>query len=61
MNAVPSIDKLTLKSASNAQIIESRKRSFVEWGKWLTLEQYLQRDKEAEALDHAKGGRLTTW
>lgn len=55
------LDQLTLKPASKAQTIESRKRSSVEWAKWLTLEQYLRRDEEAEELDHAKDGKLTTW
>ncbi|KAG8717667.1 hypothetical protein FRC08_006987 [Ceratobasidium sp. 394] len=56
-----SLDQLTLKRASRAQEIESRKISAVEWAKWLTLEAYLRRDEEAEVLDHAKDGRLITW
>jgi hypothetical protein len=56
-----SLDQLTLKPASRAQEIEARKRSSVEWAKWLTLEEYLQRDEEAEVLDHAKDGRLVSW
>lgn len=61
MNTTPVLNQLTLKPASGPQVIESRKKSFEEWGKWLSLEQYLQRDKEAEAFDHANKGKLTTW
>ncbi|KAG8726579.1 hypothetical protein FRC12_023260 [Ceratobasidium sp. 428] len=56
-----SLDQLVLKPASRTQELESRKRSSVEWAKWLTLEEYLRRDEEAETQDHAKDGRLTTW
>ncbi|KAG9124915.1 hypothetical protein FRC07_009747 [Ceratobasidium sp. 392] len=55
------LDQLILRPASRAQEIESRKRSSVEWAHWLTLEEYLKRDEEAEILDHAKDGKLTTW
>ncbi|KAG9104659.1 hypothetical protein FRC06_000423 [Ceratobasidium sp. 370] len=56
-----SLDQLTLKPASRVQEIEARTRSAVEWAKWLTLEEYLRRDEEAEVLDQAKDGKLTSW
>ena len=52
---------LSLYPATREQVIESRKRSFAEWGQKLPLEEYLERDAYMDGLEHAKGNRLTTW
>ena len=43
------------------QILESRRRTFVQWGRGLTLEDYLTRDYQLDTAEHAAGGKLTTW
>jgi hypothetical protein len=52
---------LSLFPATPDQVIASRKRTFVEWAKGMTLEQYLQRDASLDAMEHAVNGNLTTW
>jgi hypothetical protein len=52
---------LSLFPATAAQTIESRKRSHIEWGRWLSMEDFLRRDEILEKLEHANGDKLTTW
>ncbi|KZP11154.1 hypothetical protein FIBSPDRAFT_757115 [Athelia psychrophila] len=52
---------LSLYPATKEQLVETRKRSFAEWARGLSLEQYLQRDAFMDGLVHAKNGHLTTW
>ncbi|PPQ63368.1 hypothetical protein CVT24_005633 [Panaeolus cyanescens] len=58
--AVP-LSTLTLRVANREQTIESRKRSYHEWGRGMTLEKYLERDEKTEQHEIAKNGRLVTW
>ena len=52
---------LALFPATPAQITESRTRSFVEWRRSMTLEEYLSRDAIMDEGEHAVNGKLTTW
>lgn len=52
---------LSLFSGTPEQIIESRRNTSAEWGKSMTLEEYLQRDVDSDNLEHARDGRLITW
>ncbi|KAF7971280.1 hypothetical protein HWV62_21526 [Athelia sp. TMB] len=54
------LTSLSLYPATQEQVIESRKRSFAEWGQKLPLEEYLERDAYMDGLAHAKNNRLTT-
>lgn len=51
---------LSLFPATPEQVLESRKRTFPQWGRGLTLDQYLRRDAAMDVHEHAKG-KLTTW
>ncbi|KAF9054538.1 hypothetical protein BJ165DRAFT_1439685 [Panaeolus papilionaceus] len=59
-SALP-LSALTLRIANREQTIESRKRSFHEWGRGLSLDQYLERDAKTDQHEIAKDGRLLTW
>ena len=52
---------LSLFPATRDQILESRKRTSVQWGRGLTLEQYLQRESRLDTAEHAQGDKFTTW
>ncbi|KAF8920796.1 hypothetical protein CPB85DRAFT_1273035 [Mucidula mucida] len=52
---------LTLFPATPAQLIESRRRTFTEWGRDMTEEQYLLRDALMDKAEHAEHGKLITW
>ena len=58
---VPSLADLSLFPATYEQIIESRKRSAVQWSGNMALEEYLQRDVILDGLEHAADGRFVTW
>ena len=55
------LDKVTIKLASRAQELESRRQTSVEWAQWLDVEGYLKRLASWEVLDHAANGRIITW
>ncbi|KAI5121874.1 hypothetical protein M0805_001082 [Coniferiporia weirii] len=52
---------LTLFAATREQTLESRKRTFPQWGRGLTLEQYLARESQLDVAEHAASGKFTTW
>ncbi|KAF8886729.1 hypothetical protein BD779DRAFT_1441401 [Infundibulicybe gibba] len=52
---------LSLFQATHAQMILSRRRTFTEWGKGMSEEEYLQRDLDCDAFEHTKDGKLITW
>lgn len=54
------LDKLTIKPASRAQELESRRQTSVEWAQWLDVEGYLKRLANWEVMGHADG-RMITW
>ena len=56
-----SLADLSLFPATYEQIIESRKRTAVQWSGNMTLEQYLQRDAILDKQEHAADGRFVTW
>lgn len=55
------LSSLSLFVATLEQVFESRKRTSVEWGKGLTLEEYLDRDVVGEGEEFGKDGKLVTW
>ncbi|KAF9048202.1 hypothetical protein BDZ89DRAFT_1057776 [Hymenopellis radicata] len=55
------LSTLTLFPAMPAQLIESRRRTFTEWGIHMTEEQYLLRDALMDNAEHAANARLITW
>ncbi|KAG2358077.1 hypothetical protein BDR07DRAFT_1452828 [Suillus spraguei] len=59
----PKIDlaSLSLFSATRAQVEESWRRTWPQWGGTLSLTEYLAREVEMESMDHAKDGKLITW
>ena len=52
---------LTLFRATPAQVLESRKRTWPQWGGLLTEEQYLERNTQMDAMEHAVNSRMITW
>jgi len=55
------LSSLTIVPATAAQIIESRNRSFIEWGRGVTLEEYLGRDEKVDRHEIGRDNRLITW
>ncbi|KAG2150248.1 uncharacterized protein EDB93DRAFT_1240282 [Suillus bovinus] len=52
---------LSLFRGTPAQVEESRRRTFPQWGGTLSLTDYLARDVTMESGEHAKDGKLITW
>ncbi|KAG1746403.1 hypothetical protein EDB19DRAFT_1905854 [Suillus lakei] len=52
---------LSLFPATRAQVVESWRRTWPQWGGALSLTEYLAREAEMESMDHAKGGKLIIW
>ncbi|KLO13256.1 hypothetical protein SCHPADRAFT_828329 [Schizopora paradoxa] len=56
-----SLAHLSLFAATWEQTIESRKRTYPQWGRGLTEEQYRARDSQMDPMEHAAEGKLVTW
>ncbi|KAG6891603.1 hypothetical protein C0992_002642 [Termitomyces sp. T32_za158] len=52
------LSSLSLFAATSEQILESRRRSAVEWGKDMSLEEYLARDEFTDKQEVARNGRF---
>ncbi|KAG1734817.1 hypothetical protein EDB19DRAFT_1638788 [Suillus lakei] len=52
---------LSLYPATPAQILETRKRTWPDWGGSTTLERYLQCYARIDEMEHARDGRMITW
>ncbi|KAG2153231.1 hypothetical protein DEU56DRAFT_773828 [Suillus clintonianus] len=52
---------LSLFPATRAQVEESWRRTWPQWGGALCLTEYLARETEMECMDHAKDGKMITW
>lgn len=55
------LSKVSLYAATTEQIIASRKRTFVEWGRGLTMDEYLDRDAVGEGEEFGRDEKLMTW
>ncbi|KAG5654365.1 hypothetical protein H0H81_003823 [Sphagnurus paluster] len=55
------VSSLSLFPATYEQVIESRRRTSVSWGKGMTIEEYLQRDAFTDRHENARDGKLITW
>lgn len=55
------LSSLTLFPATPAQVVESRRRTFKEWGRTMTEEEYRRRDETMDHHEHAADGKLITW
>ncbi|KAH7105985.1 hypothetical protein BKA62DRAFT_651637 [Auriculariales sp. MPI-PUGE-AT-0066] len=51
----------SLYAATSEQVLESRKRTHVQWGRGASLSEYLKRDARLDIHEHARDGRLITW
>jgi hypothetical protein len=58
---MPDLASLSLFAATPEQVLASRKGTFAQWAKTMTMEEYLHRDICMETMDHAVNGKLTTW
>ncbi|KAI8986892.1 hypothetical protein BD414DRAFT_461370 [Trametes punicea] len=63
MNATAmfSLPDLSLFPATPEQVLESRRRTAVQWAKGLSVEEYVRRDVIMDKHEHAVGGKLVTW
>lgn len=52
---------LSLFPARRAQVEETWRRTWPQWGGTLSLTEYLAREADMESMDHAKDGKLITW
>ncbi|KAF9229672.1 hypothetical protein BS17DRAFT_771771 [Gyrodon lividus] len=52
---------LTLFRANPAQVLESRRRTWPEWGGALTEEHYLERVNQMDVMEHATNSKVITW
>lgn len=55
------LSQLSLYPATTQQTWESRKRTAAQWAIGMTLEQYLERDRLMDNLEHANDGKFITW
>ncbi|KAJ6498014.1 hypothetical protein C8R47DRAFT_1175681 [Mycena vitilis] len=55
------ISTLSLFPASPEQVTESRRRTLLEWGRGLTLEEHLAREADQDQFDCSRDGRFITW
>jgi hypothetical protein len=55
------LSSLSIFQATREQVLESRRRSFAEWHKGMSLKQFLFRDEFLETQEHASCGKLITW
>lgn len=55
------LDSLTIRLATPNEAVETSRRSYAEWGRGMTLEEYLERDGIMGTLDFAAGGKLKIW
>ncbi|KIM44889.1 hypothetical protein M413DRAFT_442857 [Hebeloma cylindrosporum] len=55
------VSRLSIFPANTAQVLESRKRTFQEWGRGMTLEEYLARDTISDKHEVSRDSRLITW
>ncbi|KAG8823619.1 hypothetical protein FRC17_009283 [Serendipita sp. 399] len=53
--------RLSLFVANDEQISVHRKRTFEPWGRGLSLEEFVKRDKTFNSLPHATDGKFTVW
>lgn len=52
---------LTIFPATTEQILESRKRTLVEWGRGMTEEEYIKREEYLDTKPHATEGKMVIW
>lgn len=52
---------LSLYPATDEQIVEYKRRTFVQWGKGVLEEEYLQNDYDACEFEVATDGKLQHW
>ncbi|KAJ7232826.1 hypothetical protein B0H12DRAFT_1144566 [Mycena haematopus] len=55
------LSTLSLFPATPEQITVARRRTLLEWGRGLTLEEHLARDASQDQFDGSRDGRLITW
>ncbi|KAI0088857.1 hypothetical protein BDY19DRAFT_1041718 [Irpex rosettiformis] len=55
------LSELTLVKATPAQELDSCKRTFVQWSRGMTMEEYVERDKVMAQQEHCADGKWTTW
>lgn len=55
------LSDLTLVRATPGQVLESRKRTFVQWSRGKTMTEFLERDRLLDGREHAQTGKMTTW
>ncbi|KAG5643102.1 hypothetical protein DXG03_001566 [Asterophora parasitica] len=55
------LSSLSLFVATSEQVAASRRRTYVNWGKGMTEEEYLARDAFTDKHENAQNGRLITW
>lgn len=53
--------RVTEFSATPEQVLVSRRRTWPQWGDHLTEEQYIERDRLMDAMEHAANSKLITW
>ena len=56
-----SLAELSLFPATPDQVLESRTRHAVQWGRGQSLKDYVYKDELMEKDEHAAGGNLITW
>jgi hypothetical protein len=55
------LSEVSLYAATREQTIVSWKRTAVEWGTGLTLEEYIDRELVGEKQEFARDGKNVTW
>jgi hypothetical protein len=55
------MDALSIFPATTEQILESRQRTWPEWGRGMTLEDYVAREEMLDTQPHATDGKMIIW
>jgi hypothetical protein len=55
------LSELSIFQANAAQVRESRRRTFPEWGRGLELEEYIKIEEMLDTKPHATGGKMVIW
>jgi hypothetical protein len=55
------LSELSIFPANAAQIHESRRRTFSEWGRGLEVEEYIKREEMLDTKPHATDGKMVIW
>jgi hypothetical protein len=55
------MDALSIFRATTEQIVESRRRTWSDWGRGMTMQAYIEREEMLDIKPHAKDEKMSIW